>query len=360
MSIIGAPCRLPKRICLAALVTLFGISTLAARQNNDVVIMKNGDRITCEIKRLENGILYINPPYALDTYGVDWNQVERVESTQAYRVTLTNGARHTGTVERTPAKKDGPDDVKVSSKGSSVEVPADQVAVLRQVEEGFWNQQTGSLSAGYDFTQGNSSSQLSISGDTNYRQENYTLHLDGSAVFNTQSSARTARYTTNLTYNRYLRRFAKNSNWYAGTILNFLKSDQQELDLRASVGEGLGKDLKRTNRTYLSVIGGAVFTTERYFPGSGFDPNIQNVEAIAGLTFSTYRFKYTEVTNQTYVYPNLSTPGRFRVSTSSYFKFRLARNLDWIFSVYENFDSKPPTNAPRNDAGVSTSLGWTF
>lgn len=344
---------------LAALFTVCAASNLAARKNNDVVIMKNGDRITCEIKRLENGVLYIIPPYALDTYGVDWNQVERVESEQAYRVTLTNGVRQTGTLERTPATKDGPDDVKISTKDSSVEVPADQIALIRQVEEGFWNQQTGSINAGYDFTQGNNSSQLTISGETNYRQDDYGFHVDGSAVFNSQSSARTARYTTNVTYNRYLRR-AKNSNWYAGTIANFLKSDQQELDLRFSVGEGLGKDLKRTNRTYLSVIGGAVFTTERYFPGSGFDPNIQNAEAVAGLTFSTYRFKYTEVTNQTYFYPSLTDAGRFRVSTSQYFKFRLARNLDWIFSVYENFDSKPPTNAPRNDAGVSTSLGWTF
>jgi len=81
---------------------------------------------------------------------------------------------------------------------------------------------------------------------------------------------------------------------------------------------------------------------------------------VVGLTFSTYRFKYTQVSNQTYLYPNLSTPGRIRISTTSYLKFRLARNLDWIFSVYENFDSEPPINAPRNDAGVSTSLGWTF
>ena len=42
-----------------------------ARQNNDVVIMKNGDRITCEIKRLENGVLYARLVQAHEGLGKD-------------------------------------------------------------------------------------------------------------------------------------------------------------------------------------------------------------------------------------------------------------------------------------------------
>ena len=148
--------------------------------------------------------------------------------------------------------------------------------------------------------------------------------------------------------------------WYTGTILNLLRSDQQELRLRASLGEGIGRDLVRTNRTYLSAIGGVMFTSEWYVPGSGLQPHTRNAEAVAGLTFSTYRFSTTQVTSETYVYPSLSTPGRVRVSTNASLMFEIARNLKWSFSVYENFDSQPPINAPRNDSGVSTSLGWTF
>jgi hypothetical protein len=328
---------------------------MMAKRNDDVVIMKNGDHITCEIKRLENGVLYINPPYVLASYGVDWTKVERIESKDTYTVVLTSGQRYTGRIQRTAVKDEDAVNFKISSNGSPVAVESNEVATVRPVEEGFWPQQTGSINAGFNFTQGNSSAQLQISGNTDYRQEEYSLHLDGSATFSSQAKTQTARYTTNFYYNRFFR-----IPWYTGTILNLLKSDQQELRFRASLGEGIGRDLVRTNRTFLSAIGGAVFTAEWYQPGSGLKPRDQNAEAVAGLNFATYRFSKTEVTSDTYVYPSLSTPGRVRVSTNANLMFEVARNLKWYFTLYENFDSHPPVNAPRNDAGVSTSLGWTF
>jgi hypothetical protein len=38
----------------------------------------------------------------------------------------------------------------------------------------------------------------------------------------------------------------------------------------------------------------------------------------------------------------------------------IVHNLFWKLSVCENFDSRPPTNAPKNDFGVTTSFGWKF
>ena len=91
------------RIAFAIVVAVCASASLTARKKDDLVIMKNGDRITCEIKRLENGVLYIDPPYVLAAYGVDWTKVERVESKQAFTVVLTNGERYTGRIEKTAA-----------------------------------------------------------------------------------------------------------------------------------------------------------------------------------------------------------------------------------------------------------------
>jgi len=41
-------------------------------------------------------------------------------------------------------------------------------------------------------------------------------------------------------------------------------------------------------------------------------------------------------------------------------KFELVKDLYLGIRLYENFDSKPPVNAPRNDLGITTSLGWKF
>ena len=38
----------------------------------------------------------------------------------------------------------------------------------------------------------------------------------------------------------------------------------------------------------------------------------------------------------------------------------IARNLYWSFTLYENYDTKPPVNANKNDFGVTNSIGWKF
>lgn len=53
---------------------------LLARDKTDVLVMKNGDRMTCEIKGLETGVLYVSFDYIDGTASVDWSKVARLES----------------------------------------------------------------------------------------------------------------------------------------------------------------------------------------------------------------------------------------------------------------------------------------
>jgi len=62
--------------------------------------MTNGDRLTCEIKRLEYGQLHVKTEYALGTVVLDWEKIERVESSQRFVVETANGDYHTGLLRR--------------------------------------------------------------------------------------------------------------------------------------------------------------------------------------------------------------------------------------------------------------------
>ena len=346
---------LRRRGTFAAILIFCATANMMGKRNDDVVVMKNGDHFTGEIKKLESGILYFKPAYVLNTDQVDWNRVDRLESKDTFTVLLTNGQRHTGTIIKTPAEKKDTADFQIDYGGTPLKVRSDQVSTIQPVEHGFWNQQTGYVNIGFSFNQGNSSTQFSIAGATDYRRERYWYHLDGSAEFSRQSASQTARYTTDFTYNRFI-----TGLWYTGTIVNFLRSDQQDLAARTSISQGLGRILKRTNRTDISAIGGLTYTREKYFPVPGQQPGGNNVEAVTALNFSAYRFKTAQVISQTYVYPSLTTPGRVRISTNNTLMFELVRNLNWNFTLYENYDSHPPVYANKNDAGVSTGLGWTF
>lgn len=61
-------------------------SPLFAREKADVIIMKNKDRITCEVKGLDSGTLYISVDYILNTSSVDWSKVDHIESKQLFIV----------------------------------------------------------------------------------------------------------------------------------------------------------------------------------------------------------------------------------------------------------------------------------
>ena len=66
---------------------LFFPSFLFARDNTDIIVMKNGDRMTCEIKALSAGVLSVKLNYVQGTIGVQWSEVAHLESNQLFLVT---------------------------------------------------------------------------------------------------------------------------------------------------------------------------------------------------------------------------------------------------------------------------------
>src|SRR5215469_16483388 len=64
---------------------------LTARDKIDVLIMKNGDRMTCEVKGLDAGVLYVSFDYIDGTASVDWSKVARLESDQLFVVKTAGG-----------------------------------------------------------------------------------------------------------------------------------------------------------------------------------------------------------------------------------------------------------------------------
>lgn len=70
--------------------------------------------------------------------------------------------------------------------------------------------------------------------------------------------------------------------------------------------------------------------------------------------------KTLDINSQVYLFLGISDPGRVRFSSQSNLRIEVVRNFFWGFQLYENYDSRPPVNAPRNDLGITTSLGWKF
>lgn len=329
---------------------------LYADRADDVIVMKNGDRFSGEIKNLKNGLLKFKAGYMYDSVQLDWRDVKSIESPNLFVVTLSDGRRVSEKINVELVKETGEERFTLGKMDKGVTISPKEVIAIDPDSESFWKQATGEIEFGLDYANGNSPLTLSTAGNFEYLSAKHVLDVTGSTQFANQSSAPdTLRVTFNTQYERTLW-----PRWFAIGVIDLLHSTQQELNLRTTVGGGLGKRIVMTDRSRFSVFGGAVFTREDYFPSTSPAYQRNNAEGMFGAKYETFRFKDLDVGAQGFVYPSMTEPGRVRMVGDSSVKIEFWKDFTWNFRVYENFDSRPPGTARRNDLGVTTSLGWSF
>jgi hypothetical protein len=345
-----------RRFALLLMMIGVAVSPSAAKHKDDVVIMNNGDRFTGEIKNLQHGELSFKSAYMADSVSLDWTRVDRLESKDMFIVTLSDGRRYAGHIAKNEGNASKNTTFQIVSTTANIEVSQSEVIDLLPQESSVWKQLTGSINYGFSFTGDNSRTTSSLSANVAYNSSARVMQLSTSSQFNSQSTgSSTFRCTFTSQYAKKL-----SQRWFYAALFDLLKSDQQELNLRTTYGGGFGKFLVQSDKTSLLALGGLVYTHERYFSELGIEPVRNNGESIFGLQFSTFRFRTLHVSSQTNFFPSLTNAGRVRISSQSDVSIELVRNFNWDFGVYENFDSRPPINAPRNDLGITTSLGWRF
>ena len=85
------------RLLYIGFLLLFA-SPLLARDKSDVLVMRNGDRFTCEVKSLDADTLSISLDYAAGTVSIDWGKVDHIESKQLFLVKTQDGLVYSGSL----------------------------------------------------------------------------------------------------------------------------------------------------------------------------------------------------------------------------------------------------------------------
>jgi putative salt-induced outer membrane protein YdiY len=340
---------------LLLLLLCAGLCSAGQVKRKDVVIMNNGDHFTGEVKRLENGLLFVETDYVAGSIGLDWNQVESVQSTATYRIVLNNGKRLEGKIEKVSGEKAKEADFLIREATEEVQVPSVEIVSIETRKPTFWRQLQGAIDLGYSFSSGNSQTALNVNTNAAYRTAGWEAATAYDSTFGGQAGAtKTNRQDLQTTFAKFL-----NRNSYLLGLSDFLHSSQQDLTLRTTLGGGYGRYLKRTANSNLSWLAGVAFINESFDTSAG-QPSDQDVEALLGLQYSVVRFKVGEFNAQLLVFPGLSDTGRVRVTTNNSLNIKLVNNFHLAFTFWDNFDSRPPVTAKRNELGVSSGIGWSF
>jgi len=248
------------RLAILFLVAVGIAVPVLAKRKDDVVVMKNGDRLTGEIKGLQQGELSFKAGYMKESIALDWQDVAFVASADRFIVTLTSGERLTGVLETANIPNENIRQIQLDVAGKQMTVPQREVIGLKQRETGFWSQLKGSADLGFSYTSGNDSSDLFAALEARYDTHKYMAGLSMTSQFSGSTAQSTNRYTLTNQNARMLTR-----NWFVGTYIDLLKSDQQQLDLRSTWGGGLGRYIFQSPATSLTAMVGGVYTHGRYF-----------------------------------------------------------------------------------------------
>lgn len=323
-----------------------------ARDKTDVVILRNGDRLTGEVKSLEYGILEVSTDH-MGTVKIEWPEIASIESKISFDVEQIGGERSHGTLTTADGK------LRIGGEGEQESVSLASVTRLSELQPGFWQRVNGAFSIGYNYTKSSDISVGNFSLNSQFVAERIRSTLDlsgnrtsspGQEPTDQETIASTVQFLSN-----------KPRFWI---LLNTLESNEQlGIEKRLQTGGAVARYFKQTAASELTGYGGLALNEEWT---TGVDQKQSSVEGVVGGQWRIFRFNDPEIslTAQAALYPSITESGRYRSSLNVTLARDLIKDFTLNLSLYQSYDSDPPAEADgevrKKDYGVVTSLGYKF
>jgi len=336
------------RVALLALC-LLAIGRPAAAADTDLVVLKNGDRMHGEIKGMQYGRLQLLTT-TMSTVYVEWDKVAGLTSPRFFEFELMDGSRYYGSLEPADAGTLG-----VTLEGRTNALDLARVVRIRLIKSSFWDRIDGSISLGASYTKSSEIGQGSLSASLRTRRPAFEISTDFSTTITVQpDQPDQSRTTFGVSYLKLMR-----SRWFVPATGKLERNTDLGLDLRSSVGGGIGRYVLQTNRSVLSAAGGLLLNRENPVEGD----TTTNVEAFVATTyeFFTYDTPKTSIDTTFALFPSLNVSGRYRTDFSLTLSREIVKNFTVGVTAYDSYDNKPPGgSSSTHDLGISVTIGWTF
>jgi len=340
-------------ICTAMLVS-FGQPVLAqlddSGQYSDRIHLKNGDVITGNMKELDRGKLRLKTR-TMDTVFINWVDIESIDSDKYLRIGKADGSFNYGVIQQS----DLDSGLIVEDHSQETEVPILAVSTIQpiRVNQSFWHQLEGDVSAGIDYTKGSDILLINLSSNLRFRQEKYELSFGA----NWNETSRTednnsSRADLNGNYTRFLK-----DRWFWKGSVGFERNEELGLDFRALVGGSAGKYLVQTPTLRFELNAGLAGNLEQREDGES-----QSIEGLirSSLDIFKYSLPITRLSANISIFPGITESGRIRTNTDISMRNEIIRSVFWNLSLYHTYDNRPPEGSSEDDYGIVTSIGSSF
>jgi len=357
-----------RRSVLTVLFMLFlGLSIKA-----DQLTLKNGDRLTGTIVKSDATTLLIKTDFAGDVT-VKWDAVTSILSAEPLHLVLKDGQTVVGNVTTV----DGKFDVATKETGE-VSASKDAVVAVRNDDEeksydaeldrlrnphltDFWS---GLLDTGLTLTRGNSSTlAYSLTGKAVRLTDRDKISVYTTAVYANDDTTPPSRTTAHAIRGGVRGDLNLTDRVFVFGFTDFEYDQFQHLDLRNTLGGGVGYHVIKTKNTVFDVYGGGDYDQEYFSPDP---PTVltsvtrKTGEVVLGEEFDATLNSRTTLSEKFSVVPNISKGGQYRVQFDATAATKLKSWLSWQITYSDRYLSNPLPGLKGNDELLSTGLRLTF
>ena len=359
MSVLQQPIRRPAGyVRVAALTGLAACCTLvfapvAAAPKTDVVDLVNGDRITGEIKGMEQNRLRFSTDH-MGTIYIEWDKIAGVRSDQYLLLERSDGVRYYG--QLTQGAEQAQLQVRRDPRDRPEPVSMSSIVRAQPILGGdFIHRLDGYVSAGLDTAKASDRRAFDFAGGLSSRTRVREWNVDGSINLTDDAVEQTSERYHLQGARRQFRRERDFSLSFGGLERN----TELDLNLRALVGAGYGRYFVQSNSAEFVGGAGLAYSHENYAGGESLD----SLELLLTTSFSIFRYDFpeTDIAGSLSLLPSLTESGRYRAEADLRARYEFVDDLYFELKLYGSYDSESPLEeAEQSDYGVVTSLGYSF
>ena len=338
-----------KPIFILFLIIISNYSLLA--QRTDVVILKNGDKITGEVKYMRVGILTYKTDN-METIEIQWNKIKSITTKNFFEIEVADGRVFFGSIAP------GEDEDRMTVKGVTMDHNLFMKYIVRinRIKETFWDIIEGSVKLGFSFTKASNIGQVSLGGNAKYRTKINVTELALNSVFTTSDEELTSsKNDLSFSYQHNLK-----DEWFGAGIASLQENSELGIKLRTSVGGGLGNNFIQSQNQWLFTLAGLSVNREAKTDQT---EAIYNLEAIISAQYQFFKYEHPKATFLTYtnIFPSLSNLGRFRFNYNAELSWEMVIDFYWDLTFYFEYDNQPQSeDASKSDYRIETSLKYVF
>jgi len=330
---------------LAVLSVLLSHSVTAG-----VLVMKNGDRISGEIKQVWDGEITIEPGYS-DKFSVDVPAVNYIESEREFEIELEDGRNIVAQL----LGADASGNQIVKTRDGTISIELAQLFSLDEPEEAFdWGSNVEFSTA---INSGNTdSSNTKIRADGTVKLSDHR-HIGEVTVIREEQDGDTTKDQDLLRYNY---NWFFRDPWFLSAQLSFEQDPIIELEERVITSAGVGRDIWDTPRRALSVQLGGGSQTEKITTMAGTVSTDSTV-----LTWSL-RYRQDLFDGDLELYHNHSittnVSGRTNTSykTTTGLRYEITDLLFANLSVDFDYETDPVEAVENEDIALLAGVGLEF